>query len=222
MSGWRGKIGIISVIGDGFEEYVHAQKPIGVSVISTKLPRNYTKQQVVEAFRCFVGHNVDVLLFAGEESLEEVSALLQGAQIGLDGKVLLTRKSAIASGLQRQQEAGNLLVITPYEEEDPWSDVTWLDQGGHVLSITIPLAGVTDEGLPLEDATDYWRYHRVVDALKNAPLDQIDAVYIEDLELGVADLLEDFRTSFHTEIDSTQRILWNVALESCGIPARRV
>lgn len=91
-----------------------------------------------------------------------------------------------------------------------------------MLSITIPLAGVTDEGLPLEDATDYWRYHRVVDALKNAPLDQIDAVYIEDLELGVADLLEDFRTSFHTEIDSTQRILWNVALESCGIPARRV
>lgn len=219
MSGWRAKIGIISVVGDSFEDYIHSQLPKGVSVISTKIPGDYSKVSLAEAFRCFEGHNVDVVLFAGKEASDEIEEITINTGLTIEKSIVITRKEILSDFRMNLIGSGQkgFLLITPYEETSPWSDISWIGFGGDMVTKKLELAGVTDEELELEDATDYWKYHRLSDVLKDTSVKAIANVYIEDLELGITALLPDLTGAFDINIYSTQKLLWDAVLKKAGI-----
>ena len=219
MSGWRAKIGIISVIGDSFEGYVHSVLPEGVSVISTKLPNDYTTADLVSAFRCFMGHNADGIIFAGRETIGELTGVLEQSGIDLDRDLIITRREVVEDFIfsLMEDEQGGLLLISPNGADYNWSDVSWMVGIDRVTASIIPLTGVTDEGLMIEDATDYWKYHRIMDATDDPIYGSIDNVYVEDLKLGVTNLAKQLSGALKKKVYSTQELLWDAVLKKCKV-----
>lgn len=213
MGGWRAKIGIISVSSDSFEEFVHNRLPEGVSVISTKIPRVHTEDDIKAAFRIYRDTNVDAILYAGYESTEDLLEIISKKGISLPDINILSRRDILEKMVSLNEK---ILFITPYEKDSELSDYKWAEKETDIIRKNISLYGVVDEGLQLDDATQYWKYHRIRNAICETE-DEFDLIYVEDIELAIGDISYQLEGSFGKKVMTTQEILCEGILESCGI-----
>ena len=126
---------------------------------------------------------------------------------------ILSRRDILETILSSDER---ILFITPYEEESDQSDYLWAQKRADITRKSIPLSGVCDEGLQLDDATQYWKYHRIKDAICEMQ-GEFDFVYVEDIELSIGDMSYQLEESLGKKVVTTQSILWEEMLGFCGI-----
>lgn len=225
MYAWRGKIGLISQIGENMEHAFHRYAPEGVSTSATKIPSPENAAELLpelkRAAALYKNYDADILAVAPElgmcvqqESFDRdcaaLSELAGGKPVVTGGQAALTAFRALGGC--------RIAVITPYDAAANEAVVHYLKANGlDVVSYTgMDMTQFDLQHLPYETADRDFLYKNA----REIPREGAEALFFCGECLGTMEIIAALEGDIHLPVVTSQQALLWAALRDCRINAK--